>query len=106
MADVDIAIIGGGLNGVCIARDAAGRGLRVALFEQGDLGSGAAMAAPHLMHGDFIDLERGRARRVRAALTERGAALSAAPRRPRSTRSRISTRSLLRAANTTSSSPA
>lgn len=79
MADVDIAIIGGGLNGVCIARDAAGRGLRTALFEQGDLGSGAAIAAPHLMHGDFIDLERGRARRVRAALTERDAALRAAP---------------------------
>ena len=86
MADVDIAIIGGGLNGACIARDAAGRGLRVALFEQGDLGSGAAMAAPHLMHGDFIDLERGRARRVRAALTERGAALSAAPHLVRPTR--------------------
>ncbi len=86
MADVDIAIIGGGLNGVCIARDAAGRGLRVALFEQGDLGSGAAMAAPHLMHGDFIDLERGRARRVRAALTERGAALCVAPHLVRPTR--------------------
>lgn len=86
MADVDIAIIGGGLNGVCIARDAAGRGLRVALFEQGDLGSGAAMAAPHLMHGDFIDLERGRARRVRAALTERDAALCVAPHLVRPTR--------------------
>lgn len=79
MADVDIAIIGGGLNGVSIARDAAGRGLRVALFEQGDLGSGAAMAAPQLMHGDFIDLERGRARRVRAALSERDIALRTAP---------------------------
>ncbi|HCX16947.1 MAG TPA: glycerol-3-phosphate dehydrogenase, partial [Afipia sp.] len=42
MADVDIAIIGGGLNGTSIARDAAGRGLRVALFEQTDLGNGAA----------------------------------------------------------------
>lgn len=79
MADVDIAIIGGGLNGACIARDAAGRGLRVALFEQNDLGSGAAMAASHLIHGDFIALERGRARHVRAALAERDIALRAAP---------------------------
>ena len=36
MADYDLAIIGGGLNGVGIARDAAGRGLRVILLEQGD----------------------------------------------------------------------
>ncbi len=79
MADVDVAIVGGGLNGVSIARDAAGRGLRVALFEQGDLGSGAAMAAAHLMHGDFIALERGHARRVRAALSERDIALRSAP---------------------------
>ena len=38
MADYDLAIIGGGLNGVSLARDAAGRGLRVILLEQGDLG--------------------------------------------------------------------
>ncbi|EGP09924.1 glycerol-3-phosphate dehydrogenase [Bradyrhizobiaceae bacterium SG-6C] len=79
MADVDIAIIGGGLNGACIARDAAGRGLRVALFEQNDLGSGAAMAGSHLIHGDFIALERGRARHVRISLAERDIALRAAP---------------------------
>ena len=40
MADYDLAVIGGGLNGVSIARDAAGRGLRVILLEQGDLGAG------------------------------------------------------------------
>lgn len=79
MTDVDIAIIGGGLNGVSIARDAAGRGLRVALFEQNDLGGGAAVAAPHLIHGNFIDLERGDALRVRAALAERDIALRSAP---------------------------
>ncbi len=85
MADVDIAIIGGGLNGVSIARDAAGRGLRVALFEQNDLGVGAAPASPHLMHGNFIDLERGHALRVRRALNERDIALRTAPHlvRPR-----------------------
>jgi glycerol-3-phosphate dehydrogenase len=79
MADVDIAIIGGGLNGVSIARDAVGRGLTVALFEQNDLGGGAATASPHLMHGNFIDLERGHALRVRRALAERDIALRAAP---------------------------
>ena len=42
MADYDLAIIGGGLNGVSVARDAAGRGLRVILLEQGDLGSAAS----------------------------------------------------------------
>ena len=51
MADYDLAIIGGGLNGVSIARDAAGRGLRVILLEQGDLGSGASQASPRLVHG-------------------------------------------------------
>ena len=79
MADVDIAIIGGGPNGVCLARDAAGRGLRVALFEQNDLGNGGTAAAPHLMHGNFIDLERGNALHVRAALAERNIGLRTAP---------------------------
>ncbi len=44
MADYDLAIIGGGLNGVSIARDAAGRGLRVILLEQEDLGAAASGA--------------------------------------------------------------
>jgi len=79
MADVDLAIIGGGLNGVSIARDAAGRGLRVLLLEQNDLGGGAASASAHLMHGNVIDLERGRVLRIRRALAERDIALRAAP---------------------------
>ena len=58
MADYDLAIIGGGLNGVCIARDAAGRGLRVILLEQGDLGSAASSASPRLIHGDLALLEQ------------------------------------------------
>ena len=45
MADYDLAIIGGGLNGVSVARDAAGRGLRVILLEQGDLGAAASSAS-------------------------------------------------------------
>ena len=64
MADYDLAIIGGGLNGVSIARDAAGRGLRVILLEQGDLGSAASAASPRLVHGDLAVLERRRLRRV------------------------------------------
>ena len=79
MADYDLAIIGGGLNGVGIARDAAGRGLRVILLEQGDLGAGASSASPRLVHGDLAGLERRRLLRVRAALAERDIWLRIAP---------------------------
>jgi glycerol-3-phosphate dehydrogenase len=71
MADYDLAIIGGGLNGVSIARDAAGRGLRVILLEQGDLGGAASCATPRLIHGDLAALERKAFWRVRAASAER-----------------------------------
>src|SRR5580700_4471442 len=79
MADYDLAIIGGGLNGVSIARDAAGRGLRVILLEQGDLGAGASSASPRLIHGDLAMLERRAFWRVRAALAERDIWLRVAP---------------------------
>ncbi|MBR1249761.1 glycerol-3-phosphate dehydrogenase [Bradyrhizobium sp. AUGA SZCCT0169] len=79
MADYDLAIIGGGLNGVGIARDAAGRGLRVILLEQGDLAAGASSASPRLVHGDLAGLERRRFLRVRAALAERDIWLRIAP---------------------------
>lgn len=79
MADYDLAIIGGGLNGVSLARDAAGRGLRVILLEQGDLGGGASSATPRLIHGDLSVLERRGFRRVRRALSERRTWLSIAP---------------------------
>src|ERR1700693_2143370 len=71
MADYDLAIIGGGLNGVSVARDAAGRGLRVILMEQGDLGAAASSATPRMIHGDLAMLERRAFLRVRAALAER-----------------------------------
>jgi glycerol-3-phosphate dehydrogenase len=71
MADYDLAIIGGGLNGVSMARDAAGRGLRVILLEQGDLGGAASSASPRLVHGDLGLLERREFFRVRTALAER-----------------------------------
>jgi glycerol-3-phosphate dehydrogenase len=79
MADYDLAIIGGGLNGVSIARDAAGRSLRVILFEQGDLGGAASSATSRMIHGDLAVLERRAFRRVRAALAERDIWLKTAP---------------------------
>jgi glycerol-3-phosphate dehydrogenase len=79
MADYDLAVIGGGLNGVSIARDAAGRGLRVILLEQGDLGGAASSASPRLIHGDLAMLERRAFLRVRAALAERDVWLRIAP---------------------------
>src|SRR5436190_19699664 len=79
MADYDLAILGGGLNGVSVARDAAGRGLRVILLEQGDLGVGASSASPRLIHGDPALLERRAFLRVRAALADRAIWLRPAP---------------------------
>src|SRR5205814_6978753 len=79
MADYDLAIIGGGLNGVSMARDAAGRGLRVILLEQGDLGAAASSATPRMIHGDLSVLERRGFLRVRAALAERNTWLKIAP---------------------------
>ncbi len=86
MADFDLAIIGGGLNGVSMARDAAGRGLRVILLEQGDLGAGASSASPRLIHGDLSVLERRALLRVRTALAERDIWLRTAPHLVRPTR--------------------
>jgi len=79
MADYDLAIIGGGLNGASIARDAAGRGLRVVLIEQGDLASSASAAGPPLVHGDPALLEQRRWWRVRTQLTERERWITNAP---------------------------
>jgi glycerol-3-phosphate dehydrogenase len=71
MADFDLAIIGGGINGVGIARDAAGRGLRVLLVEQNDLASGTSSASTKLVHGGLRYLEYYEFRLVREALIER-----------------------------------
>ena len=67
----DLAIIGGGVNGCGVARDATGRGLSVYLCEQGDLASGASSAATKLIHGGLRYLEYGEFRLVREALSER-----------------------------------
>ena len=79
MADFDLAVIGGGINGAGIARDAAGRGLRVVLVEQNDLASGTSSASSKLIHGGLRYLELGEFRLVREALAEREILLRAAP---------------------------
>ncbi len=79
MADFDLAIIGGGINGAGIARDAAGRGLKVVLIEQNDLASGTSSASSKLIHGGLRYLEHGALRLVRASLREREALLRIAP---------------------------
>src|ERR1043166_3777365 len=79
MADFDLAVVGGGINGVGIARDAAGRGLRVLLIEQNDLGSATSSASTKLIHGGLRYLEQGAFRLVREALVEREVLLRMAP---------------------------
>ena len=79
MADYDLAIIGGGINGTGLARDAAGRGIRVLLVEMNDLGSGTSSASSKLIHGGLRYLERGAFRLVREALSEREVLLRMAP---------------------------
>ena len=75
----DVAIIGGGVNGCGIARDAAGRGLSVYLCEQDDLASGTSSASTKLLHGGLRYLERFEFRLVREALTEREVVWRIAP---------------------------
>ncbi len=72
-------IVGGGINGAGIARDAAGRGLSVLLCEKGDLGSGTSSASTKLIHGGLRYLEYYEFRLVREALAEREVLLRAAP---------------------------
>jgi len=75
----DLAIIGGGVNGCGIARDAAGRGLSVTLCEQGDLAEATSSASTKLFHGGLRYLEYYEFRLVREALIEREVLLRAMP---------------------------
>lgn len=75
----DIFIIGGGVNGCGIARDAAGRGLKVTLCEQGDLGQGTSSSSSKLIHGGLRYLEYYEFGLVRKALAEREVLLRVAP---------------------------
>jgi len=76
---IDVLIIGGGINGAGIARDAAGRGLSVTLVEQGDLASATSSWSSKLIHGGLRYLEQYEFRLVREALQEREVLLRLAP---------------------------
>jgi glycerol-3-phosphate dehydrogenase len=75
----DIVVVGGGVNGAGIARDAAGRGLKTLLVEQADLASATSSASTKLIHGGLRYLEHRAFRLVRHALAEREALWAAAP---------------------------
>ncbi|MFN4140790.1 glycerol-3-phosphate dehydrogenase [Aestuariivirga sp.] len=76
---VDLVVIGGGINGAGIARDAAGRGLSVILCEKDDLAQGTSSRSGKLIHGGLRYLEYYEFRLVREALIEREVLLAAAP---------------------------
>src|SRR3954468_13309188 len=78
-APFDIAIIGGGINGCGIARDAVGRGLSAYLCERSDLAGATSSASTKLIHGGLRYLEYYEFRLVREALMEREVLLRAAP---------------------------
>ena len=75
----DLAVIGGGVNGCGIARDAQGRGLSVFLTEMGDLAGATSSASTKLVHGGLRYLEFYEFRLVREALREREVLLASAP---------------------------
>ncbi|MEO0544440.1 MAG: glycerol-3-phosphate dehydrogenase [Pseudomonadota bacterium] len=76
---LDVFVIGGGINGCGIARDAAGRGMSVALAEMNDLASATSSASTKLFHGGLRYLEYFEFRLVREALIEREVLLKAMP---------------------------
>lgn len=79
LGEVDLIVIGGGINGAGIARDAAGRGLSVIMCEKGDLAEGTSSRSGKLIHGGLRYLEYYEFRLVREALIEREVLLRAAP---------------------------
>jgi glycerol-3-phosphate dehydrogenase len=79
MADFDLAIIGGGITGAGIAREAAGRGIRVLLVEQHDLAAGSSSASSKVFHGGLTHFTPYEVRRLRRAQHESAAVLRLAP---------------------------
>lgn len=77
--DCDLLVVGGGINGAGIARDAAGRGLRVVLCDKDDLGAHTSSASSKLIHGGLRYLEHREFGLVRKALAEREVLLRSAP---------------------------
>lgn len=78
-ADYDLLVVGGGINGAGIARDAAGRGMKVLLVEKDDLASHTSSASTKLIHGGLRYLEQYDFRLVAESLHEREILLAAAP---------------------------
>jgi glycerol-3-phosphate dehydrogenase len=77
--EFDVIIIGAGINGAGIARDAAMRGLKVLLLDKGDIGSGTSSWSTRLIHGGLRYLEHGEVGLVRESLRERECLLNIAP---------------------------
>ncbi len=75
----DMLVVGGGINGAGIARDAAGRGLSVCLCEQDDLAAHTSSASTKLIHGGLRYLQQGEVALVRKALNERETLRQLAP---------------------------
>jgi glycerol-3-phosphate dehydrogenase len=75
----DLVVVGGGVNGVGIARDAAGRGLSVLLIERSDLAGATSSASSKLIHGGLRYLEHSEFRLVHESLSEREVLWAAAP---------------------------
>src|SRR3982751_1095657 len=78
-AFMDVVIIGAGINGAGIARDAAMRGLKVLLLDKGDIGGGTSSYSTRLIHGGLRYLEHGEIGLVRESLRERETLLRIAP---------------------------
>ena len=78
-SDCDLIVIGGGINGAGIARDAAMRGIRVCLLEQGDACQGTTRWSSRLIHGGLRYLEHAEISLVYESLHEREALLRIAP---------------------------
>jgi glycerol-3-phosphate dehydrogenase len=77
--NVDVLVIGGGINGIGTFWDLAQQGLKVLLVEKGDFAEGASAASSHMLHGGIRYLENGEFRLVREALHERNRMLKNAP---------------------------
>ena len=77
--NVDVLIVGGGINGIGTFRDLAMQGVRVLLVEKSDFCSGASAASSHMVHGGIRYLENGEFRLVREAVRERNLLLENAP---------------------------